>query len=90
MDTPQLSQKEVYRGHHNGLEIPPVAPVHQVQYAQYYYPQVVPEPEPKILGFRRATFILSAVVVFVILAAAIGGGVGGGLAVKEAETKCIS
>ena len=55
--------------------IKPPAVVHAGQYP----------PEKKILGMRRPTFLLCAVLIFVIVAAAIGGGVGGSMAVANAK-----
>ncbi|KAL2062869.1 hypothetical protein VTL71DRAFT_5941 [Oculimacula yallundae] len=55
---------------------------------QYYYPS--PEQDVRkertILGVRPATFFLSLALVVVILVAAIGGGVGGTMAVNNAKS----
>ncbi|KAK3370632.1 hypothetical protein B0H63DRAFT_318830 [Podospora didyma] len=47
-------------------------------------------PERRILGLRRATFFLSVALLALIIAAGVGGGVGGSLSVKNAETRCLA
>ena len=42
-------------------------------------------PERKIWGLRRSTFFLTVALLAVIVVAAIGGGVGGSIAVKNAK-----
>ncbi len=42
----------------------------------------------KILGLRRTTFVLSVLLVAVAIIAAVGGGVGGSLAVQNAKNAC--
>ncbi len=42
----------------------------------------------KIIGLRRTTFVLSVLLVAVIIIAAVGGGVGGSLAVQSAKNAC--
>jgi hypothetical protein len=61
-------------------------------YPQQLEPQHVqaissPEPakSPKILGLRRQTFWLSLILIAVVIATAVGGGVGGSLAVRNAK-----
>ncbi|KAH7323592.1 hypothetical protein BKA65DRAFT_71369 [Rhexocercosporidium sp. MPI-PUGE-AT-0058] len=55
---------------------------------QYYHgsPEGDRRKERTICGFRAATFFLSLALVLVILAAAIGGGVGGTMAVNNAKS----
>lgn len=51
---------------------------------QYFYPQDG-EKKRTICGMRGTTFILAVALVLVILAAGIGGGVGGTMAVNNAK-----
>lgn len=44
-----------------------------------------PEKERVICGLRTATFVLSVLLVILVLIAAVGGGVGGTLAVRKAR-----
>jgi hypothetical protein len=46
--------------------------------------------EKTILGMRGATFCLFLALVFVILAAGVGGGVGGTLAVNNAKKNAVA
>jgi hypothetical protein len=73
-----------YNGiYHGGLEVAPNLPPPVKPDANY--PQHWPAQERTILGLRRPTFFLSLALAFVIIAAAIGGGVGGSMAVENAK-----
>jgi len=80
--------KEVYQGHHAGLE---VAPAGMYYPAQYHQPTGYQggKPETTIFGMRIVTFVLSVALVLVVVVAAVAGGVGGSLATKEAEVRCM-
>lgn len=78
--TPDSRQQECYCRHFSQLPpLPPITPL----------PPFI-APEKKILGLRRTTFILSATLAAVVIAAVLGGGVGGALSVKNAETRCLA
>jgi len=85
------SYKEAVGGYYQqGLEVvPPQAkPFDGQQYQHAYYPgqgYPAPEPERTIFGVRRTTFFLSLALAIVIIAAAVGGGVGGSMAVENAR-----
>ncbi|KAI1822401.1 hypothetical protein F4861DRAFT_389588 [Xylaria intraflava] len=70
-----------------GLEVtcgpPAPAPVYEMLKSP-----TVQKQEPTILGVRRPTFFLSVALAIVIIAAVIGGGVGGSLAVQNAKSSC--
>ena len=75
------------------VQSPAQSPMHPFVYYQPEYPQEkgfaeAPQPEPLIWGMRKTTFILSVVLAFVILAAALGGGLGGTMAVNNANAQC--
>ncbi|KAI1815818.1 hypothetical protein GGS20DRAFT_584112 [Poronia punctata] len=78
-------------------------PYHATQATGYYgaqgyptsgYPGSGPGPGPvqerTILGLRRPTFFLSVALAIVIIAAAVGGGVGGSMAVENAKNVCTN
>lgn len=48
------------------------------------------KPERTILGMRGATFCLFLALIFVIVAAGVGGGVGGTLAVNNARKNAVA
>ncbi|KAI3332493.1 hypothetical protein HD806DRAFT_480764 [Xylariaceae sp. AK1471] len=81
------SYKEAVSEYHSiqpGLEVAPE------QIKPFDQTQAYPAPERTIFGVRRATFFLSLALVIVILVAAVGGGVGGSVAVQNARSSCIS
>ncbi|TGJ82604.1 hypothetical protein E0Z10_g6165 [Xylaria hypoxylon] len=83
---PQDSYKEMVNESQPGLEVAP-----QPMKAWGQGPSFSsPAPERTICGVRRATFFLSIALVVVIIAAAVGAGVGGSLAVQNAKSACIS
>lgn len=76
----------------NAYEKPPfVTTTNMAGQPQQYYPPTGsetggfknPEKEKTICGVRRPTFWLTLALVIVIIAAGVGGGVGGTLAVKK-------
>jgi hypothetical protein len=73
---------------HGGIEaVQNIQPMHKPEpdaYAHWQAPAAV-EKEPKILGLRRTTFTLATALVLVIIVAAVGGGVGGSMAVQNAK-----
>src|SRR5450432_4799961 len=69
----------------------PQAPDTYSQAGTYYTaPPTIFEKERRICGLRAATFGLLLALVFVIIAAVGGGGVGGALAVNNAKTSCLN
>ncbi|KAG4438079.1 hypothetical protein IFR05_006445 [Cadophora sp. M221] len=66
---------------------PPPAP-YPYPYPYPYPPPTSPSQEKTICGVRRPTFWLSLILIFVIIASGIGGGLGGTLAVRDIKRKC--
>ncbi|KAI0426676.1 hypothetical protein F5Y09DRAFT_318222 [Xylaria sp. FL1042] len=83
---PLDSYKETVNQLQPGLE---VALQPTKYWAQGPAPLPVPIREQTICGVRRVTFLLSVALAVVIIAAAVGGGVGGSLAVQNAKSTCM-
>jgi hypothetical protein len=49
------------------------------------YPATQPEEAPRIFGLRHQTFWLVLILLAVVIVAAVGGGVGGSIAVQNAK-----
>jgi hypothetical protein len=81
-DSYQEAVDRYHPAHAGGLEVVPEQPKPTWTVGQSPAYRV---PERTIFGVRRATFFLSLALVFVIIAAAVGGGVGGSLAVQNAK-----
>lgn len=60
--------------------------VHQPPYYAVEDVQPSATPKPRVCGLRRPTFVLLLVIAFVVIAASVGGGVGGSLAVQNARS----
>jgi hypothetical protein len=80
--SPAQQYQQSYHPVDSGLE---VAPQQQPAYGHYHPHQGQEGPPQTILGLRRTTFFLSLALVAVIIIAAVGGGVGGSLAVQNAR-----
>lgn len=82
MDRPQALR-------HSELEVVPPREATAPKYEQYSSPEYRPDQATReartIFGLRPTTFFLILALVLVILAAGIGGGVGGTIAVKNAK-----
>jgi hypothetical protein len=67
-----------------------MAPLAQQAQAYHYYDPNLTAPEHPmgrtIFGLRRSTFWLCLVLIAVVIIAAVGGGVGGSIAVKNAKS----
>jgi len=73
---------EVLPGHH-GLEVVPGQGLPSDLSSSHVQKRKVPRrPEPKILGMRKTTFVLSSLLLIMVIAAAIACGVGGSLAAR--------
>ena len=84
---------EVVQNYESGLEREPS--LHDDPESKYTAPHTTPPIQPPfpantVIGLRRSTFLLVFALAVVIIAAAVGGGVGGSMAVSKAKRDCLN